>query len=85
MTQPVENHQADFQLIEKVLHKTGARSNTGELSGIGRSVVHGGERFFIPTIINSEVIETIRRLIPLRPCTTLPISLEMFQKVLEGQ
>jgi len=67
MTQAVENHQADFQLIEKVLRKTGARSNTGELSGIGRRVVHGGEKFRIPTIINSEVIETIRRLIPLVP------------------
>ena len=67
MTQPIENHQSGFQLIERVLQKTGVRSDTGELSGIGHRVVHGGEKFRLPTIINSEVIEAIRRLIPLAP------------------
>jgi acetate kinase len=66
-TRPVENHQAGFQLIESVLNETGAVGDTQELCGIGHRVVHGGEKFREATIINSEVIETIRRLIPLAP------------------
>jgi acetate kinase len=66
-TQTVENHQAGFQLIGSVLNETGAVADTGELFGIGHRVVHGGEHFREPTIIHPEVIETIRRLIPLAP------------------
>jgi acetate kinase len=66
-TPPVENHQAGFQLIGSVLNETGAVGDTGELFGIGHRVVHGGEKFREPTIIHPEVIETIRRLIPLAP------------------
>ena len=65
--QPTENHQAGFQLIERVLEESGALGDPGELSGIGHRVVHGGEKFRKPTIISSEVIETIRGLIPLAP------------------
>jgi acetate kinase len=66
-TLPVENHQAGFQLIGSVLNETAAVGDTGELFGIGHRVVHGGEKFREATIINPEVIETIRRLIPLAP------------------
>jgi acetate kinase len=41
--------------------------DTGELFGIGHRVVHGGEAFHRPTLINEEVIATIRRLSPLAP------------------
>ncbi|UCD77488.1 MAG: acetate kinase [Desulfobacterales bacterium] len=71
-TQPVENHQAGFQLIGGVLNETGAVGDTGELFGIGHRVVHGGEKFRAATIINPEVIETIRRLIPLAPLHNPP-------------
>ena len=64
---PVENHQAGFQLIESVLNETSAVGDAGELFGIGHRVVHGGEKFREPAIINPEVIELIRRLIPLAP------------------
>jgi acetate kinase len=66
-TQPVENHQAGFQLIGAVLSETGSVRDSGELYGIGHRVVHGGEKFRKPTIINQEVIATIRQLIPLAP------------------
>jgi acetate kinase len=65
--QPIENHQAGFQLIGSVLKETGAVGDTAELFGIGHRVVHGGDKFREPTIINPEVIETIHRLIPLAP------------------
>ena len=38
-----------------------------ELFGIGHRVVHGGEFFREPTIIDDEVVAAIRRLIPLAP------------------
>ncbi len=71
-TQPVENHQAGFRLIGSVLNETGAVGDTGELFGIGHRVVHGGEKFRAATIITAEVIETIRRLIPLAPLHNRP-------------
>ena len=64
-TQPVEDHQAGFRLIGEVMNESGAMRDSGELDGIGHRVVHCGEKFREPTLINQEVIETIRRLIPL--------------------
>jgi acetate kinase len=66
-TQPVENHQGGFRLIGSVLNETGVVGDPGELFGIGHRVVHGGEKFREATIIRPEVIDTIRRLIPLAP------------------
>jgi acetate kinase len=66
-TQPVENHQAGFQLIGAVLNESGAVRDSSELYGIGHRVVHGGEKFREPTIIKPQVIATIRQLIPLAP------------------
>ncbi len=69
-TQPIENHQAGFQLIGSVLNETGSVGNPAELFGIGHRVVHGGDQFREPTILNPEVIKTIRRLSPLAPLHT---------------
>ncbi|MBT4512466.1 MAG: acetate kinase [Chloroflexi bacterium] len=63
----VANHQAGFQLIGTVLTESGVLENTNELFGIGHRVVHGGEAFREPTLINEKVIDTIRRLSPLAP------------------
>jgi len=37
------------------------------LDAIGHRVVHGGEEFHTPTLINEKVIQTIKELIPLAP------------------
>jgi acetate kinase len=66
-TEAVANHQKGFKLIGSVLGESGAIQDTGELFGIGHRVVHGGEQFQKPTLINQEVIETVRKLIPLAP------------------
>ena len=66
-TGAVADHQAGFALIGTVLGESGALQDTGELFGIGHRVVHGGEEFKQPTLINKKVIDTIRRLIPLAP------------------
>jgi acetate kinase len=64
---PVENHQAGFQVIGEVLTESGAVRDSGELFGIGHRVVHGGESFQEPALIDEKVIRTIRDLIPLAP------------------
>jgi acetate kinase len=66
-TEPVADHQAGFQMIGAVLGGSGALQDTKELSGIGHRVVHGGEEFKEPTLVDKKVIDTIRRLIPLAP------------------
>ena len=66
-TDAVVDHQAGFQLIGAILDESGALTDTRELDGIGHRVVHGGEEFREPTLIDEKVIDTIRRLIPLAP------------------
>ncbi len=65
--EPVADHQAGFQLIGAVLSESGAVQDTRELFGIGHRVVHGGEEFREPTLIDKKVIDTIRLLSPLAP------------------
>jgi len=65
--EPVADHRRGFQLIGAVLSESGAVQDNKELFGIGHRVVHGGEEFKEPTLIDKKVIDTIRRLIPLAP------------------
>jgi len=67
MTKPVADHREGFQHIEAVLGESGAVQDATELFGIGHRVVHGGEEFKEPILINAKVIDTIRRLSPLAP------------------
>jgi acetate kinase len=66
-SEPVADHHAGFLMIGTVMGDSGALQDTAELSGIGHRVVHGGEEFKEPTLIDENVIDTIRRLSPLAP------------------
>jgi acetate kinase len=66
-TEPIASHQQGFQLIGKVLSESGALSDIKALFGIGHRVVHGGEKFREPTLIDKTVIAAIHQLIPLAP------------------
>jgi acetate kinase len=63
----IPNHREGIQLISSVLKESEELPAMEELSGIGHRVVHGGEEFQEPTVIDQEVIDTIRKLIPLAP------------------
>lgn len=65
--QPVADHRAALRLVQTVLHETRAIADSAELYGIGHRVVHGGEAFQQPTLIDDQVLEAIRRQIPLAP------------------
>ena len=59
---------ADHRIgLRRVMDDLDARLSDGGLDAIGHRVVHGGEEFVEPTLIDSEVIERIRDQIPLAP------------------
>jgi acetate kinase len=63
----VANHEEGFRFILSVPADSAVIRNPAELLGIGHRVVHGGEAFREPVLIDEKVMETIRELIPLAP------------------
>jgi acetate kinase len=63
----VSNHEEGFRFILSMPADSAVIKNAKELLGIGHRVVHGGEAFREPVLIDENVIETIRDLIPLAP------------------
>ncbi len=66
-TAPVADHGEGFDRIMTAFAVTGTLTEGDGLDAIGHRVVHGGDAFREPTLINREVIETIRRQVPLAP------------------
>lgn len=60
----VADHRAGLESIMTALVPL---TDDGRLDAIGHRVVHGGEEFVEPTLIDTEVIERIRSQIPLAP------------------
>ncbi len=67
LSRPVADHWEGFEFIMKTNADDRIIENDSELLGIGHRVVHGGELFHEPTLINDDVIDAIRKLIPLAP------------------
>jgi len=63
--EPVADQQAGFDLIRRAFEEAGGMP-TG-LAAIGHRVVHGGELFSAPTLIDDAVIAAIEKLTPLAP------------------
>lgn len=61
----VKNHHQGIEKVFSDIEKNGV--NTGNIAGVGHRVVHGGERFTEPVIINKRVINAIRKNIKLAP------------------
>ncbi len=66
-TQAVANHRAGMELIAQVLQEQEVIRDKSELAAIGHRVVHGGEAFREPALIDEDVIATIRKQSPLAP------------------
>jgi acetate kinase len=62
---PIGDHREGFDQITSVLAE--GEVEMSDLFGIGHRVVHGGEEFREPTLIDDEVVAAIRRQIPLAP------------------
>jgi len=63
----VPDHREGLHVIGSALVKSGLAHNMNELYGIGHRVVHGGEAFKEPTLIDERVLASIREQIPLAP------------------
>lgn len=56
-----------FVLQALVDKEIGVIKSTSEISGVGHRVLHGGEKFHDPALINDKVMDAIRECIPLGP------------------
>lgn len=63
----IPNHKEGLQIIFSSLVSSKIITDSDELFCIGHRVVHGGEKFRQPVIINQQVINEIRNLEPLAP------------------
>jgi acetate kinase len=64
---PLKGHEEGFEFMAQVNREDRIIKDESELRGIGHRVVHGGELFSEPTLIDDKVIAAIRTLIPLAP------------------
>lgn len=65
--QAIPDHRTGLNLIGQALKDAGLVQDDNSLDGIGHRVVHGGEVFKEPTLINDVVIAAIRSQSPLAP------------------
>lgn len=67
--EPIADHQAGMRRIASALtdRENGVIRDAGEIDGVGHRVVHGGETFHAPALIDAGVLESIRANVPLAP------------------
>jgi len=63
----VANHRQGLECIVAGLRETGSLADLSELGAVGHRVVHGGEAFHAPVLVDDDVIAAIRTMIPLAP------------------
>lgn len=63
----IGDHREGLERIGGALRESGVVTALAELAAIGHRVVHGGEYFRQPTLIDDEVLDRIREMIPLAP------------------
>ncbi len=70
----IADHQEGLKQITALLiHQDyGVIQDPSEISGIGHRVVHGGEAFQHPSIINESVVQEIKKMTPLAPLHNPP-------------
>ena len=66
-TQLVSDHQQGLAEIIQMMQKSGMIKHASDLSAIGHRVVHGGEKFHQPTLIDEAVLMEIKKMISLAP------------------
>ena len=64
---PIADHESGLRAILSAFDETGPPLDGDLLVAVGHRVVHGGDRFADPVLIDDEVMDTIRELIPLAP------------------
>lgn len=63
----ISDHEAGFVAMRNLLAQSGVLASLKDLDAIGHRVVHGGETFSTPVLIDDKVIEGISAISPLAP------------------
>ncbi|TVM17683.1 acetate kinase [Oceanidesulfovibrio indonesiensis] len=66
---PLPDHDTGLKMIIEALAdpEAGVVASTDEIAAAGHRVVHGGEAFSAPTVVNDDVVAAIKQHIPLAP------------------
>lgn len=67
IAETIPNHEAGFAAIARAFRTAGPVEDVGTLTGFGHRVVHGGDIFAAPAVVDDEVIHAIEACIPLAP------------------
>lgn len=79
----IGDHRHGLEMMREMLSDAGVIGSLSELDGIGHRVVHGGEDFHMPTVIDADVMAAIEKLSPLAPLHN-PANLEGIRVASEG-
>jgi len=63
----IKDHNDGLTIMNMLLIESSTINSLDELGAIGHRVVHGGEKFSKPVIVNEKVLAEIEKLIPLAP------------------
>jgi acetate kinase len=66
-TGAIADHEAALKAVAEELAQDGLGLDSPELAAIGHRVVHGGQSFTHPTVVDDIVLAEIERLIPVAP------------------
>ena len=80
--QVINSHREAIGMMAAIFKEEAILPDVQELAGVGHRVVHGGEAFHEPTLVNKEVLEGIRHLNPLAPLHN-PANITGIEVVLE--
>lgn len=69
---PIPDHHSGLQAVVDAFAEVGPSLSGADLAAVGHRVVHGGERFADPVLIDDEVVGAIGDLVPLAPLHNRP-------------
>lgn len=67
INESIANHRLGIDIMNDLLYKSKSLQNLNEIDGVGHRVVQGADLFDDATLINDEVMQKIKELIPLAP------------------
>ncbi|HHU67977.1 acetate kinase [Corynebacterium sp.] len=67
VTEPIADHSVGLERSFQIMTEHGVGPHDVDISAVGHRVVHGGKVFSEPELINDQVVEMIRDIIPLAP------------------
>ncbi len=82
----ITDHDAALRRAFEMLNEDGIDLRSGALVAVGHRMVHGGNRFHLPTLLDDEVISELEELSPLAPLHNPPAvqGIEVARKLLPG-